>query len=120
MSVVIRLSRYGRKKRPFYRIVAADRHMPRDGRFLELLGTMNPLHDPPLITLKEDRVKYWVGEGARPSDTAGPIIDRVMPGYLGDLEKNRLEKIRSRRAKRKAAHKSKPAKKASKKAAAKA
>ncbi len=69
MSVKIRLARHGAKKRPFYRIVVADNESPRDGRFLEIVGTYNPLPDPAEVSLKEDRVKYWVGQGAIPSDT---------------------------------------------------
>lgn len=100
--MVIRLARYGRKKLPFYRIVAADKEMPRDGRFLELLGTLNPLSDPPAASLKEDRVKYWIGVGATPSDTVAAVLERSFPGYLKGVEQARQEKIRSRRAARKA------------------
>ena len=67
MAVRIRLTRKGTKKKPFYRIVAADKEMPRDGRFLELLGTYDPMVEPVAITLKEDRINYWLGEGAKPS-----------------------------------------------------
>ncbi len=74
MSVRIRLTRKGTKKKPFYRIVAADIEKPRDGRFLELLGTYNPMVEPAAITLKEDRVKYWLGEGAKPSTTVQSIL----------------------------------------------
>lgn len=102
MAVTIRLARHGRKKLPFYRIVAADKQMRRDGRFLELLGTVNPGSDPWTISLKEDRVKYWIGVGAYPSDTVSDILEKKIPGLLTDLEKTRTEKIRSRRAKRKA------------------
>lgn len=102
MAVVIRLARFGRRKRPFYRIVVADKEMPRNGRFLELVGTRNPLVDPPVLTLKEDRVKHWIGLGAQPSDTVADIIEKVMPGYLKGIEDVKLEKIRSVRAKRKA------------------
>lgn len=107
MAVKIRLARHGRKKRPFYRIVAADTEMARDGRYLELLGTLNPLLDPPLINLKQDRVEHWISVGARASDTAAQVIDKVMPGYLADIENKRLEKTRSRRAARKARAKAK-------------
>jgi len=69
MSVKIRLARHGAKKRPFYRIVVADNESPRDGKFLEIVGTYNPLPDPAEINLKEDRVQYWMGQGATPSDT---------------------------------------------------
>lgn len=76
MAVKIRLTRKGTKKRPFYRIVAADIESPRDGRFLELLGTYNPMVDPAAVTLKEERIKYWLGEGAKPSATVQSILKR--------------------------------------------
>ncbi len=71
MSLRIRLARGGAKKRPFYSIVVADSRMPRDGRFIEKLGTYNPMlpkDHAERIVLKEDRIKYWLGEGAKPSD----------------------------------------------------
>ena len=74
MSVRIRLTRKGTKKKPFYRIVAADKEMPRDGRFLELLGTYDPMVEPVAITLKEDRINYWLGEGAKPSATVASLF----------------------------------------------
>lgn len=71
MAVRIRLSRGGSKKRPFYRIVAADQRAPRDGRFIEKLGTYNPLlpqdHEQRLV-INEERVKYWLGVGAQLTD----------------------------------------------------
>ncbi|MDX2452568.1 30S ribosomal protein S16 [Desulfosarcina sp.] len=76
MAVKIRLARHGAKKRPFYRIVAADSDSPRDGRFLEKLGTYNPLQDPAQVVLDTDRVKYWIGQGAIPSDTVKTILKR--------------------------------------------
>jgi len=76
MAVRIRLTRKGTKKRPFYRIVAADIDCPRDGRFLELLGTYNPMVNPAAVTLKEDRINYWLGEGAIPSTTVQSIFKR--------------------------------------------
>ncbi len=76
MAVKIRLTRKGTKKKPFYRIVAADIEMPRDGRFLELLGTYNPMVEPAAVTLKEDRINYWLGEGAKPSSTVQSILKR--------------------------------------------
>ncbi len=76
MAVRIRLTRKGTKKKPFYRIVAADIECPRDGRFLELLGTYNPMVNPAAVTLKEDRLKYWLGEGAIPSTTVQSILKR--------------------------------------------
>lgn len=76
MAVKIRLTRKGTKKKPFYRIVAADVEAPRDGRFLENLGTYDPMQDPAAITLKEDRVKYWLGEGAEPTTTVKSILKK--------------------------------------------
>lgn len=76
MAVKIRLARHGAKKRPFYRIVAADSESPRDGRFLEKLGTYNPLLDPVEVVLNADRVKYWMGQGAIPTDTVRSILKR--------------------------------------------
>ncbi|MBA3009300.1 MAG: 30S ribosomal protein S16 [Proteobacteria bacterium] len=81
MSVRIRLTRKGTKKKPFYRIVAADVESPRDGRFLEALGTYNPMTEPAIIVLKEDRINYWLGEGAKPSTTVQSILKRQ--GFAG-------------------------------------
>ena len=74
MSVKIRLARHGTKKRPFYRIVVADSESPRDGRFLETVGTYNPLEDPAGVTLETERVKYWIGQGAIPTDTVKSLL----------------------------------------------
>lgn len=74
MAVKIRLTRQGTKKKPFYRIVAADIESPRDGRFIELLGTYNPMVEPVAITLKEERIQYWLGEGAEPTNTVKSIL----------------------------------------------
>ncbi len=76
MSVKIRLARHGAKKRPFYRIVAADSQNPRDGGFLETLGTYNPVGNPALIEMKADRVQYWIGKGATPTDTVKSILKK--------------------------------------------
>ncbi len=76
MAVKIRLARHGAKKRPIYRIVAADSESPRDGRFLEKLGTYNPLHDAEQVVLNKDRVIYWIGQGAIPTDTVRMILKR--------------------------------------------
>ena len=69
MAVKIRLKRMGAKKSPFYRIVAADSRMPRDGRFIEQLGTYDPRQNPAVVTIKEDEVLAWLNKGAQPSDT---------------------------------------------------
>jgi small subunit ribosomal protein S16 len=96
------MARHGRNKKPFYRVVVTDKENPRDGRFIELIGTVNPLTDPPTVNIKEDRVKYWIGEGAIPSDTIANIIEKLIPGYWSGLEEKRIEGIRSKRAQRKA------------------
>ncbi len=74
MAVKIRLARHGAKKRPFYRIVVADGECKRDGRFLEIVGTYDPLPDPVKVTLKEDRVKYWMEQGATPTHTVKTLL----------------------------------------------
>jgi small subunit ribosomal protein S16 len=76
MSVKIRLARHGSKKRPYYRIVVADSESPRDGRFLENVGTYNPLVDPAEVSLKQERVKYWIDQGAIPTDTVKSLLKR--------------------------------------------
>jgi small subunit ribosomal protein S16 len=74
MAVKIRLARHGAKKKPFYRIVATSSQAPRDGRFLEVLGTYNPLTEPAAIQVREDRVLDWLGKGAQPSDTVRSLL----------------------------------------------
>jgi small subunit ribosomal protein S16 len=74
MSVKIRLARHGAKKRPFYRIVAADSECPRDGKFLEKLGTYNPVKEPVEVTLNIERVKYWLDKGAIATNTVRSIL----------------------------------------------
>ena len=76
MAVKIRLARYGAKKRAYYRIVAADGRKPRDGRFLEQLGTYDPRAQPEAVTLNAERVNYWLGVGAQPSDTVNDLLTR--------------------------------------------
>jgi small subunit ribosomal protein S16 len=76
MSVKIRLARHGAKKNPFYRIVVADIEAPRDGRFIESVGTYNPLKEPAEVSLKDDRVRYWIKQGAIPSDTVKSLLKR--------------------------------------------
>jgi small subunit ribosomal protein S16 len=74
MAVKIRLARHGATKRPFYRIVVADSQCKRDGRFLENVGTFNPLTDPVQVTLKTERVQYWLQQGAIPTDTVKTLL----------------------------------------------
>jgi small subunit ribosomal protein S16 len=76
MAVKIRLARHGAKKNPFYRIVVADTESPRDGRYLENVGTYDPLFDPAKVILKSDRVKYWMNQGAEPTDTVRSLLKK--------------------------------------------
>ena len=80
MAVRIRLARHGRKKAPFYRIVAADGRMPRDGRYIERLGHFDPMADSGQLVLDLERVDYWIGVGASPSDTAASLIEKARAG----------------------------------------
>ena len=76
MAVKIRLARHGAKKKPFYRIVVADSQSPRDGKYLENVGTYNPLLDPAQVTLQSERIQYWMDQGAKPSDTVRSLLKR--------------------------------------------
>ena len=80
MSLKIRMARGGAKKRPFYRIVVTDSRMPRDGRFIERVGTHNPMvakGPPERVPLKEERIKYWVSDGAKPTNRVAHILADV-------------------------------------------
>ena len=74
MAVKLRLTRVGSKKNPIYRVVAADTHSPRDGKFLEIVGRYNPQTDPSTIELDEAKVKEWLGKGALPSEAVSRLI----------------------------------------------
>ena len=76
MAVKLRMTRMGAKKRPFYRIVAADSRSPRDGRFIELLGTYNPCTNPAQVNLKEEENLKWLNNGAQPSDTVKNLLSK--------------------------------------------
>ena len=77
MAVVLRLSRAGTHKAPFYHVVATDSRKPRDGRFLEDVGIYDPTRSPVRLELKADRVEYWLKVGARPSQTVAKILKRA-------------------------------------------
>lgn len=80
MAIKIRLSRGGAKKRPFYRIVIADVRSPRDGRFIERVGTYNPMvpkDHPERLVLKEDRIRHWLGHGAKPTDRVARFLGQA-------------------------------------------
>lgn len=81
MAVRIRLARHGAKKKPFYRIVVADSESPRDGRYLETVGTYNPLLDPAEISLKQERVQYWLEQGAIPTDTVRSLLKKEVASH---------------------------------------
>lgn len=87
MAVKLRLQRRGRKAAPFYHIVAADSRAPRDGRFIEKIGTYNPLTVPATIELNRDRASYWIGVGAQPTDTVNAILR-----FKGVLHQRHLQK----------------------------
>ena len=74
MAVRIRLARGGRKKRPFYRIVVASSEAPRDGRFIEGIGTYNPLPETPEVKFNAERLEYWLQQGAKPTETVKSLI----------------------------------------------
>lgn len=77
MAVKIRLARGGMKKAPRYRVVVQDEHMPRDGRFIETVGRYDPTKSPSLIELDLEKIKEWVGKGAKPSQTVQNLIDKA-------------------------------------------
>ena len=72
--VTIRLARIGKKKRPFYRVVVTEKTRPRNGRFVEIVGTYDPRKKPAEVKLNADRIKYWLGCGAQPSDTVRSFL----------------------------------------------
>lgn len=76
MAVHIRLARKGRKKQPFYRIVVADSQSPRDGKFLDVVGTYNPMNDPAAITIDAEKLAHWTSKGAIPSVTVRSLIKK--------------------------------------------
>ncbi|MCR4439458.1 MAG: 30S ribosomal protein S16 [bacterium] len=94
MAVRLRLARAGKKKQPFYRIVAVDSRKARDGMWLERLGYYNPLTSPPLVELNEERVNYWLDCGAQPSDTVRSLLGRKGILLRRDLVKKGLEPAR--------------------------
>ena len=76
MGVKIRLARHGAKKRPFYRIVVADSESPRDGKFLEKVGTYNPTQEPSAVDLQAERIKHWIDKGAIPTNTVRNLLQK--------------------------------------------
>lgn len=79
MAVRIRLTRFGRKKKPFYRIIVADSESKRDGKFLDVIGTYDPLKDPADININNDKLQEWLGRGALPTTTVKSLIKKTPP-----------------------------------------
>ncbi|MDE3110098.1 MAG: 30S ribosomal protein S16 [Acidobacteriota bacterium] len=77
--LTIRLARIGKKKRPFYRVVVTEKTRPRNGRFVEIVGTYDPLKKPAAVQLDNVRVDYWIGKGAQPSDTVRSFLRNRRP-----------------------------------------
>lgn len=102
MAVTLKLARYGVRANAFYRIVASQKGAKRDGRFLEVIGTYNPMFSPPKIVLKEDRVKHWIEHGAQTTSLVRSLIKKTFPGYIEGKESSRLAKLQKARKARKA------------------
>lgn len=95
--VKIRLRRMGAKKKPFYRVVVADSRSPRDGRFIEIIGTYDPTVDPPAVKINVERAEYWLKNGAQPTDIARALLKKV--GLLGGTgEKQEAEEKSKKRS----------------------
>jgi small subunit ribosomal protein S16 len=77
--LAIRLARIGKTKKPFYRVVVIDKRRPRNGRFVEIVGTYDPLKSPAEIKLDSERITYWLGLGAQPSDTVRSFLHNQKP-----------------------------------------
>jgi len=77
--LTIRLARIGKKKRPFYRVVVTEKTRPRNGRFVEIVGTYDPLKKPAVVEVNRERVEYWLGKGAQPSDTVRSLLRNPKP-----------------------------------------
>ena len=95
MSLKIRLTRAGAKKRPFYRIVVADSRFPRDGRFIEIVGTWNPIlpkNDPKRVSLEAERIQHWIKMGAQPTDRVLRFLDAA--GLAKRSPRNNPEKAK--------------------------
>ena len=91
MAVKLRLKRMGSKQKPFYRIVAADSRFPRDGRFIEVVGTYNPIKGDTCVTLDEEKALSWLNKGAQPTDTVRNILSNagIMKKYAESKKKTK-------------------------------
>jgi small subunit ribosomal protein S16 len=77
--LMIRLSRIGKKKHPFYRVVVTEKTRPRNGRFVEIVGTYDPQKKPAAVQFDDERIKYWLSKGAQPSDTVRSLLGKPKP-----------------------------------------
>jgi small subunit ribosomal protein S16 len=82
MAVRIRLTRKGRKKQPFYRIVVADSQAPRDGKFLDIVGTYDPMQNPAAVKIDNEKLDSWMKKGAKPTETVESLIRKYVPGVV--------------------------------------
>jgi small subunit ribosomal protein S16 len=93
MAVKLRLTRVGKTKQPQYRIVAADSRSPRDGRFIEILGHYNPREDPSLISVDNDKIVRWLGQGAQPTERVRKLLE--ISGAIEQFEASKATKASS-------------------------
>ncbi len=114
MAVKLRLKRMGSKRKPYYRVVASDARSPRDGRFIEVVGTYNPVAEPAQITMKEEKVMYWLSNGAIPTDTVKNLLTKT--GMLKKFADSKVKTTKKEKVEKKApAKKTTTAKKTTKK-----
>lgn len=99
MAVKIRLARHGAKKRPYYRVVVADSRMPRDGRYIEVVGRYNPIANPKVIDIDIEKVDEWLAKGAQPTNSAARLIEIVRTGEPAPEKKTKLSKKQAAKAK---------------------
>ncbi|MCB0338709.1 MAG: 30S ribosomal protein S16 [Bdellovibrionales bacterium] len=102
MAVMLRMARFGSKGRPFYRIVATEKTSKRDGKFMDIVGTLNPMTDPPVLSINHDKVTRWINNGAKASGRVRDILSKELPQLLSEREQHQRAKIQARRKARKA------------------
>ena len=90
MAVKLRLKRMGAKKRPFYRVVAADSRSPRDGKFIETVGTYNPIMEPAEVKIDEEKAMKWLNDGAQPTDTVRNLFKQQ--GIMKKFHESKMTK----------------------------
>ena len=98
LAVKIRLARHGAKKHPFYRVVVADSHARRDGRFIELVGRYNPISNPKVIDIDLEKVDAWIAKGAQPTNAVSHLIDIARSDAPAPEKKQKLSKKQAAKA----------------------